>query len=126
MSDKTIIIAGLAVFVVAAAFPLWYTTAAGGSTPRPELELPVGESRCVMDKTYMAANHMQLLNEWRNAVVRRGERFTTGASGEKYEMSLVNTCMKCHTNKATFCDRCHDYADVAPDCWDCHVEPKGK
>jgi len=34
--------------------------------------------------------------------------------------------MKCHTDKAKFCDRCHNYVGVTPNCWDCHVEPKGK
>jgi hypothetical protein len=41
-------------------------------------------------------------------------------------MSLQNTCMQCHPNKAEFCDRCHNYASVKPYCWDCHVEPKEK
>ena len=27
-------------------------------------------------------------------------------------MSLSNTCLDCHSNKAEFCDRCHNYASV--------------
>ena len=41
-----------------------------------------------------------------------------------YDISLAGTCMKCHSNKAEFCDRCHDYAGVSPDCWSCHVAPQ--
>jgi hypothetical protein len=40
-------------------------------------------------------------------------------------MSLTGTCLTgCHTNKAEFCDRCHNYAAVSVYCWDCHVDPK--
>ena len=46
------------------------------------------------------------------------------ADAKRYEMSLQNTCMECHTSKKEFCDQCHDYMAVAPFCWDCHVAPK--
>ena len=29
-------------------------------------------------------------------------------------MSLSNTCLDCHSNKAEFCDNCHTYASVKP------------
>jgi hypothetical protein len=32
--------------------------------------------------------------------------------------------MDCHSNKSKFCDQCHNYVDVDPFCWDCHIEPK--
>ena len=48
------------------------------------------------------------------------------ANGKAYNMSLQNTCMKCHPNKSEFCDKCHNYTSVKPYCWDCHVEPKEK
>jgi hypothetical protein len=44
------------------------------------------------------------------------------SKGKEFEMSLQKTCMKCHTNKAEFCDKCHNYASVRPYCWDCHIE----
>jgi len=40
MNDKPIIIAGLAVFVVVATFPIWYTRGLSGNAPPPDLELP--------------------------------------------------------------------------------------
>ncbi|MHC4675492.1 MAG: sulfate reduction electron transfer complex DsrMKJOP subunit DsrJ [Planctomycetota bacterium] len=125
MSDKKFIFAGLVLFLVVITFPAWYSAGAGGADARPEPELPEGESKCVEDKAYMTANHMKLLDEWRNAVVREGKNEYTSSCGEKYVMSLTGTCMKCHSNKETFCNRCHNYANVQPRCWDCHVEPKG-
>ena len=69
---------------------------------------------------YMKDNHMQLLDEWRNDVVRDGSREYESASGQVYEKSLDGTCLECHSNREEFCDSCHDYASVDPYCWDCH------
>ena len=68
----------------------------------------------------MRDTHMQILNEWRNAAVRDGERIYVNSKGKKYVKSLTNTCMGCHTDKEKFCDRCHNTVGVAPYCWDCH------
>jgi hypothetical protein len=128
MSDKGVIVVGLIIFVGLVTFPFWYTrTAAGGDTlAAPDVELPTDATQCVEDKPFMIAHHMELLNQWRDAVVRQGEaEYTSRAFGTHYEMSLTRTCLRCHSNGQTFCDRCHTYADVHPRCWDCHVEPKG-
>jgi hypothetical protein len=126
MNDKAIIIAGLVVFLAAVTLPVWLTPVAGGAGPRQLPELPAGETNCVEDKAYMTANHMQLLYEWRDAVVREGERlYASTSTGEQFEMSLTKTCLGCHTDREVFCNRCHDYADVRPVCWNCHVDPEG-
>ncbi len=126
MSDKGKIIAGLGIFLVLATFPIWHTLGAGGDASLPELELPKDASQCVEDTEYMAAQHMDLLNQWRDAVVREGKKdYTSRAFGGLYEMSLTKTCMRCHSNTETFCIRCHNFANVEPRCWDCHVEPGG-
>ena len=123
--SKGIIIAGLVAFLVVVSIPLWYTAAAGGEK-RLDLEKPSGE-KCVREREWMVGNHMQLLLNWRDEVVREGRKFEIVDGKETdVEMSLVKGCLKCHTNKAAFCDRCHEYADISPDCWDCHIEPKGK
>ena len=70
----------------------------------------------------MQAKHMDLLDQWRLEVVREGKRFVE--KRPDLEMSLTKTCLKCHTSKAQFCDKCHNYAAVAPTCWDCHIIPK--
>jgi len=72
----------------------------------------------------MKANHMDLLNQWRDDVVRKGVRIYKAGNGRKFEMSLSNTCMNCHSNKSEFCDECHGYGGVDPYCWDCHIEPE--
>ena len=39
-------------------------------------------------------------------------------------MSLSQSCLGCHSNKEQFCDACHNYAGVKPNCWSCHIVPK--
>ncbi len=124
MHDSGKIVVGLVIFVGLVTFPVWYSFGSGADTARPALVLPAGASRCVEDKEYMAANHMDLLDDWRNAVVRQGRRdYVSQAFGTTYEMSLTGTCLGCHTDRETFCDRCHTYSGVEPNCWNCHVEP---
>jgi hypothetical protein len=118
------IIVGLAVFVVLMTFPFWYN--AGKAAPPPELQMPKDEKQCVESKAFMRAKHMELIDDWRLDVVRNGRRMYTGVGGKQYNMSLQNTCMSCHTSKEKFCDQCHSYVAVAPNCWSCHIEPKEK
>lgn len=126
MRDKGKIIAGLVCFLVLVTFPMWRTLGAAGHDSPPELKLPENETRCVEDTGYMTAHHMDLLDDWRDAVVRRGKRdYTSKAFGTQYEMSLTRTCMGCHNNRKAFCLECHSFANVELRCWDCHVEPKG-
>jgi hypothetical protein len=114
------------VFLALATSPLWLNAASDQPATMPELKLPAEETACVEATETMRATHMQMLNDWRDRVVRQGERAYQATDGKTYEMSLTRTCLGCHTNKAEFCDRCHDYAAVTPYCWDCHVDPKGE
>jgi hypothetical protein len=81
-----------------------------------------------MPKEQMITGHMQLLNDWRTEVVRNGKRMYVAADGKTYDMSLQNECVRCHSNKSEFCDKCHQYAglksDSVPYCWNCHIAPK--
>ncbi len=126
-TDRWKIFAGLAVFLALVALPFWY---GGRERPAPVLDLDtpairqLPERKCVEATPFMRANHMRLLNDWRDLVVREGERTYTAADGKLYEISLTGTCLKCHSNKETFCDRCHDYAGVTPSCWNCHIIPE--
>jgi hypothetical protein len=93
-------------------------------TPAPEVVLTAKAKEakvCVRDKAYMKANHMQLLDEWRDTVVRKAERIYVSPNGKEYNMSLSNTCLDCHSNYTEFCERCHQYASIEPYCWDCHI-----
>jgi hypothetical protein len=126
MGDRGRIVLGLAIFVILVTFPFWGRLAAGdAAVGRPELDLPADATACVEDTPFMTVNHMDLLNLWRDAVVRDGVLEYTAASGESYQMSLTKTCLDCHDNRDDFCTRCHDYANVEPTCWECHTTPGG-
>jgi len=124
------IIAGLIIFIGLFTFPFFYNMGKASKMPEPKLdtpaikELPEAERKCVESKEYMRANHMQLLDGWRDKVLREGNLMYESTSGKKYVMSLQNTCMHCHSNKKEFCDKCHNYANVKPYCWSCHIPPK--
>ena len=66
---------------------------------------------------------MQLLNVWRDDVLRNGDRVAVTVDGKEYRKGLQMACMQCHTNKEKFCDSCHLYVSVTPYCWDCHLTP---
>jgi hypothetical protein len=127
--NKNMIITGLVIFALAVLSPFWFnmitTTQAA---PEPELlGKAKAEKKCVLDKYDMRANHMSLLDEWRDSVVRDADRMYTAANGHSFNMSLStgeNSCLGCHEDKAKFCDACHTYASVNPYCWDCHTNPK--
>ncbi len=122
------IIIGLLIFIGFSTFPFLFTM--GKVVPIPELKLDTPEiqkmvdKRCVEPKEYMKTEHMVMLNTWRDAVVRDGARLYKARDGRTYDMSLQNTCMKCHSNKKNFCDQCHNYVAVKPYCWDCHIAPQ--
>jgi hypothetical protein len=121
MSERAIIAASLALFLAGASFPFLRNAVA---PPRPlDLRLPQVERQCVRPVAYMRTSHGDLLLAWRDRVVRSGERVFTAPDGRVRELSLVRTCLDCH-EKAGFCDRCHQYVAVAPDCWNCHVDPR--
>jgi len=115
---------GLVVFLALITFPIWYNLATGKAGYAPELEKAAKGDQCVRDSSWMTAHHMDLLNTWRDQVVREGERFDSNCAGVSYERSLSNTCLDCHVNKDKFCDQCHNYVSVDPYCWECHIIPK--
>lgn len=118
------IILGLVIFLILITFPVWYNIANDKAGYVPELEKAARGDNCVRDSNYMTGYHMDLLNEWRDQVVRQDDRFEVGPDGVRYERSLSNTCLSCHVNKDKFCDQCHNYMGVQPYCWDCHLVPK--
>lgn len=115
------IIPGLIIFVLFITIPIWYNLGDAGDPPKPEL--PKDSKTCVLPAAEMRAEHMKLLNVWRDEVLRTGDRASFEIEGKQYQKSLMLTCMKCHTSKKKFCDECHEYASVKPYCWDCHLAP---
>ena len=117
------IIIGIVIFVGLITLPFWFSGEKATAKPDPKLDTPEilklaeTERTCVESKDYMKREHMKMLNEWRDWVVRDGLTIYVNAEGKEYTMSLQNTCMKCHSNKTKFCDECHNYASVKPYCW---------
>jgi len=128
MRDGWKIIIGLIIFAGLIAFPILYGSGKVAPVPDPKIDTPeiqkMVEKKCVEPKEYMKTEHMKVLNDWRDSVVREGNTIYLATDGKQYTMSLSNTCMKCHSNKKKFCDECHNYTAVKPYCWDCHIEPK--
>ncbi len=121
MYDKTKVIIGLGMFLAVATLPFWIGF--GDTEPMPEPVIREGLEACVEPKEFMRANHMQLLDEWRDSAVRKSERVYVSSSGKEFEKSLTETCLDCHSNKEEFCDRCHKSVAVEPYCWSCHLVP---
>jgi hypothetical protein len=123
MYNKKTVIPGLAIFVILVTLPVWFNGLSAGPVPKPELP-PGGEKACVAPASEMRDTHMQLLNEWRDDVLRNGNRQYVKVGNKEYRKGLQMACMECHSNKEKFCDTCHEYASVKPYCWDCHLSPQ--
>lgn len=124
MYNAKYVIAGIIVFVAIFSSPFWMG-AFSGSYSRPDVVLPKDKKECVEPVEYMRAEHMQLLNTWRDEALRKENREYVASNGKKWEISLQNTCMKCHNDASQFCDKCHVSNSVYPYCWTCHVLPRG-
>ncbi|MFH2036920.1 MAG: sulfate reduction electron transfer complex DsrMKJOP subunit DsrJ [Candidatus Zixiibacteriota bacterium] len=125
MYDAGKIIGGLIIFLFLITSPLWFDMASGKADFRPDPKIKTDAKACVMDTEYMRSSHMELLNNWRNEVVRENNRIHHSPDGKEYDKSLTNTCMSCHPNKKEFCDECHNYGAVdETDCFNCHLVPE--
>jgi hypothetical protein len=125
MRDRGWILTGLTIFLALILAPVWQS-ALHGAARQPEPKIVTKAKQCVEPTAEMRRNHMELLNAWRDTVVRHGRRTYLAADGKTITMSLSGTCMNCHPNKKEFCDTCHNYLAVSPYCWECHIEPKEK
>lgn len=127
MYDGKYIVPGLVIFLAVLASPGVWNIATGQAGAKPDPVIVTQEKECIEAKEVIRAEHMQILTDWREEVVRMNERtYTSRTTGKKYTKSLTNTCLDCHSNKAEFCDSCHTYAGVSPNCWDCHNVPEEK
>ena len=114
---------GLGVFAVLVTAPVWYG-AAKGRAGAPELQKPVEGTDCIEPKAFMRAKHMELLDSWRDSVVRNANHVYVASDGKHHDMSLTGTCLRCHSEPAKFCNKCHEYSGVEVYCWDCHQQKK--
>lgn len=125
-NSKPVLLA-IAIFVIFFTAPFWVS---GGDYKRPEIVLPIENinlphegKQCVESAKFMRAEHMRLLNDWRDQALRKENRIYVASDGKKWQISLQNTCLKCHANWQDFCDKCHVANNVSPYCWTCHVLP---
>ena len=131
MYDTGKVVTGIIIFLALITSPFWLN--AGGksakdSVPKLEIEeVKKAEKKCVETVEYMRTNHMQMLDKWRDEVVRDGaDREFKNDEGMTVQRSLTTmkkSCIGCHKSKKKFCDRCHTYASVKPYCWQCHIAP---
>jgi len=124
MYDAPKVITGIIIFLLLITSPIWYDISTGKASYVPDPKIKTTAKKCIESTAFMRANHMELLNKWRDDVVRGASRTYKAQDGKEYEKSLTNTCMNCHLSKSEFCVKCHDYAGVKqPKCWNCHNEP---
>ena len=129
MYDTGKIVIGIIIFLAIFSVPFVYSHMSDADeVPEPQLsEKAEAAGQCIEDVDYMRAQHMDLLINWRDDVVRGADRAYYPSEdkylndGEPWDKSLTDTCLEqCHTNKSEFCDQCHSYVSVEPNCWDCH------
>jgi hypothetical protein len=127
MYDGGKIIVGLIIGLGLFLSPFFYNAGKAAKAPVPELTPKAKEAKaCVAPLSYMRESHFTLLDEWRHTVVRDGERYYKAFDGKTYYKGLQTTCLDCHSNYSKFCLQCHNYVDVDPYCWDCHIQPEEK
>ncbi len=124
MSAKAKVALFVVVFCIIAIVPFAANGAASAQDPEVSLDTPtinaLPEKRCIESTEYMRANHMVMLEQWRDDVVRDGDLVYTNSFGQDYEKSLHETCFSCHSNPDEFCTACHTYSGVTLYCGDCH------
>ena len=95
--DRNKVLAGLAIFLILVTLPLWKNLGKAVPAPQPSLETPViqklaqKDRKCVEPKDWIRANHMQMLVDWREEVVRNGPRDYTTSDWRNVLASLSNT-----------------------------------
>ncbi|NLC77188.1 MAG: sulfate reduction electron transfer complex DsrMKJOP subunit DsrJ [Clostridia bacterium] len=129
MYNGSKVLVGLGLFFLIVTVPFWLGFGTEELAPELDLDTPaiaqLADKKCIEPTGVMREEHMQLLEQWRDQAVRMGNRYYEASDGTVYQASLQNTCLDCHSNKSDFCDRCHDYGKVSPDCWTCHLDPEG-
>jgi len=118
--ERLLVFFALTLFLLLATYPIWKVQ---NPDSFPKVSMETKGDQCVAPVNYMRENHMKLLEDWRDSVVRDGDRFHIMPNGTKVEKSLTKTCLGCHVSKKQFCEECHTFASVKPYCWECHVIP---
>jgi len=122
MIERLLVYGGLAGFLFLVSIPFWFSDQSSKHQP-PSLSVSSSKGHCVESRAFMRANHMKLLEKWRDDVVRHGNRIHVSTDGRVFQKSLTHTCIDCHENREEFCGQCHSTLNVKTYCWECHVTP---
>ena len=126
MYNAKAVVIGIIIFVAIFSSPFWLGWL-GQNYTKTGVVNPVGEKECIENTKFMRAQHMRLLDEWRDQALREGNRvYVSALNGKKWAISLQNTCVTCHNNYKEFCEKCHTANSVYPYCWTCHIIPGSK
>ena len=80
MYNAKAVILGILVFAVLFSTPFWANFGGTKDYKRPAIVLPQNEKECVEPVEFMRAEHMYLLNEWRDQALRYENQISSGAS----------------------------------------------
>ena len=103
MGDKGRIILGLAVFLVLATFPIWYTLGSSGQAPAPVLEPPAGaplvfttQWSAVRDDSEASLDWKRLQEEFKKHQIplADGARLGTGEQGDDWRKWRITSADK--------------------------------
>lgn len=120
--NKNSVCLGIVILVIVLTAPFWVGLF-GQNYTQTGITIPKETKDCIENVEFMRTQHMRLLNEWRDEALRKENRTYVAKDGRKWEISLQNTCLKCHTNYQGFCEKCHLSNSVSPYCWTCHIIP---
>lgn len=123
MYNARVVTIGIAIFLLLFSSPFWLGWL-GQDYKTTGVVLPNDQAACIENIEFMRSNHMRLLDEWRDQALRKEDRcYISALDGKRWEISLQKTCMKCHANYSSFCQKCHVANSVYPYCWTCHIIP---
>jgi hypothetical protein len=111
------VIGSLVVFGIVLLSPFWVNAVTGHLTQEVKAPHPKAArgTECVLPENEMRQVHMTMFMHTRDDTVRRGIHV---------EQKSLKHCQTCHPTRADFCDQCHDFAGVKPECWNCHFYPE--
>ena len=81
MYDSIKVISGIVIFLLILSLPIWYNSATGMADYVPEVSIAGAGTECIESTEFMRANHMHLLNDWRDDVVRGETRIYKATNG---------------------------------------------
>jgi hypothetical protein len=83
-------------------FPFWFNMGKAAPAPGSGADRQSqGRQKMRHGHRYMKAEHMQLLDVWRHNGGAKRNGSIRQPEGKEFNMSLSNTCLDCHSNKAS-------------------------